>query len=175
MLAQPTGIYKTKKRFNMIDYELNIKNYKKLNLKIDGLYIKRVYGSTEGFFLEEDVKKLINYFNEEYKWDKMFDIDDVRDRIYRKHSIYVLYFNEQPIGYFFIEPFIKEKFTYLYNLYVTNIVKRPDLSPIWFVNNSIPLVFRDEWCKKITCKCDDWNMAAQNVFIKNNFTTKSLI
>lgn len=158
----------------MISYELNRRNYEKIDLKIDGLYIKRISGFTEGFFLEEDVKILINYFNEEYKWDDMFNVDDVRDRIYKKHSIYVLYLNKQPIGYFFIEPFVKEKSVYLYNLYVTNVIKRPNLSPVWFVNNSIPMIFHNDWCKKITCKCDDWNQAAQNVFIKNNFTPKKL-
>lgn len=153
----------------MIGYELNKKNYKKLNLDIGGLEIKRIHGYTEGFFLEDDMNNLICTFNKEYTWDEMFNIEDVRYRIYKKHLLYVLYFNGQPIGYFFIEPHIKEKYGYLYNLYVTKLISRPKLSPIWFVNNSIPIVFSNGWCEKITCKCEEWNKSAQNVFIENNF------
>jgi len=159
----------------MIYYELNRKDYKKLDLKMEGLSIKQISGFIHLLPLIEDIEKLINYFNQEYKWDDMFNIEDVKERIYKNHLFYLLYLDKNPIGYFFIEPAIDNRSAYLYNLYVTNVTTRPDLSPVWFVNNSLKMIFARGIFEEIECKCEIWNKSAQEVFIKNNFSEKNKI
>jgi hypothetical protein len=145
----------------MINFELNIENYDELKdltiLEYNNL-------------LSDDIKKLITYFNTEYTWDSMFDYDEVKNRIENGHFLYILYYGHECIGYVFFEPKENNEF-YLYNLYVTNVVKRPKYSPIWFVNKvlqKLPHPFT-----KITCRCEDWHNDAQNVFKSNGFTIVS--
>ncbi len=150
----------------MIHFELNKVNYNKLKENIYGLRIESVL---DILLYKEEIQNLINYFNQEYVWDDMFDFEKVKERISKDQSMYILYFKNQPIGYVFMEPIKEEKKVYLYNLYVTNVVERPDLSPVWFVNNTMKMEFERDWCEKITCYCDDWNVSAQTVFIRNGF------
>ena len=45
------------------------------------------------------MKTLIDYFNTEYKWDEMFNISDVYNRINDGHYVFIFYYKEQPVGY----------------------------------------------------------------------------
>jgi len=116
--------------------------------------------------LSNDIKLLISYFNKEYDWNDMFNFDDVQTRISKGHHLFILYYGHNPIGYVFYEPKENNEF-YLYNLYVTNQIKRPSYSAIWFVNNSIKLL--PNTFSTITCVCEDWHTAAHNTFEKNGF------
>ena len=146
----------------MINFELDIDDY----LEIHELNILNVSALIESDNISNDIKSLINFFNDEYKWDNMFNFDDVKLRLNNGHYMFVLYYDVNPIGYVFYEP-IAENVFYLYNLYVTNKIKRPTYSPIWFVNKSIKLL--PSSVSKIVCVSEEWHTAAQNVFKSNNF------
>jgi len=142
----------------MIKFELDIDNY---NL-IDELSILQYNNDS----LSDDIKKLITYFNLEYKWDSMFNFDDVVFRIKSGHLLFILYYGNISIGYVFFQPKNNSEF-YLYNLYVTNKIKRPNYAAQWFVNKSISLLPNST--TKISCICEDWHKAAHTTFKNNGF------
>ena len=142
----------------MIKFELDINDYNLIN----ELTILQYKDES----LSDDIKRLITYFNLEYEWDGMFTFDSIRDRIERGHLLFILYYGNKSIGYIFFEPITNSEF-YLYNLYVTNKIYRPSYAPQWFVNRCINLLPKP--ILKISCKCEDWHISAQNVFISNGF------
>jgi hypothetical protein len=146
----------------MINFELDTADY----LEIYELNILNVSSLITSENISNDIKSLINFFNDEYTWDNMFTFDDVKCRLADGHYMFILYYDVNPIGYMFYEPKANNVF-YLYNLYVTNKIKRPKYSPIWFVNKSIKLL--PSSVSKVICVSDKWNTAAQNVFKSNNF------
>lgn len=147
----------------MKKFELDINNFEEQpELYIMHLYNKRFLKS-----YTDTMELLIRYFNQEYKWDGMFNIKDVYDRINNGDNLFILYFNRNTIGYVWFKEIDKNTCN-LYNLYVTNVVKRPDYSPIWFVNKACSYMLK--YYKKIQCECEDWHSSAQNIFISNGFT-----
>ena len=142
----------------MIKFELDINDY---NL-IKDLNVLQYKDDLQS----DDIKKLITYFNSEYTWDKMFNFNDVTDRIKNGHLLFILYYENKSIGYVFFKPITNSEF-YLYNLYVTNKIYRPFYAPQWFVNRCIGLLPKS--ILKISCECEDWHTSAQNVFISNGF------
>jgi len=151
----------------MVKFYLDRKDFNEFDSDIFGLRIQEL---NDAFLLtmseSSDIDTLISYFNSEYKWDNMFEYEDVINRIDSNHILFILYYINEPIGYVFFEPKAKGEY-YLYNLYVTKIIKRPENTPEWFVSKVISALPSD--CKKITCYCEEWHKAAQNIFIKNNF------
>lgn len=146
----------------MIQFELNKSNYTELaDLKVISV-LNRYSLDT----ISLDVKTLIDYFNKEYRWDGMFNFDDVQTRISKGHHLFILYYGGNPIGYVFYEPKDNDEF-YLYNLYVTNCIERPSYAAVWFVNKTIKLLPKS--FSKINCICEDWHTAAHNTFEKNGF------
>jgi hypothetical protein len=142
----------------MIKFELNINEYN----AIDELSILQYKDES----LSDDISQLITYFNLEYTWDDMFKFDDVVNRIKSGHLLFILYYGNTSIGYVFFEPKSDTEF-YLYNLYVTNKIKRPNYAAQWFVNKSISLL--PKTTKKISCVCEDWHKAAHTTFKNNGF------
>lgn len=142
----------------MVKFELDINDYS-LNAELSILE----YNINT---LSDDIQKLITYFNSEYNWDGMFSFNDVTHRINKGHLLFILYYEGDSIGYVFFEPKENNEY-YLYNLYVTNKVKRPNYTAQWFVNKSINLLPKS--VSKVTCVCEDWHTAAHNVFKLNGF------
>ena len=114
----------------------------------------------------DSMQKLISYFNQEYKWDEMFTMPDVLDRISNGHKLFTLSYNNESIGYVWFKK-INKSTCYLYNLYVTNIIHRPNYSPVWFIHTTCSEMLK--YYKKIECDCEDWHNHAHNVFISNGF------
>jgi hypothetical protein len=148
----------------MKKFELDINNFEEQ----PELYIIHLYNKTFLKSYTDTMELLIRYFNQEYKWDDMFDINTVSNRISKGDNLFILYLNRTAIGYVWFNEIDKDT-CHLYNLYVTNIVKRPDYSPIWFVNKACSHMLK--YYKKIQCECEDWHNSAQNTFISNGFTT----
>lgn len=146
----------------MINFELNKNNFiEEVELNYIHLYNINFLQS-----YSDTIELLIRYFNDEYNWDKMFTINDVYDRIKNGDNLFILFLNRKAIGYVWFKE-INKDICYLYNLYVTNIIKRPDYSPNWFVNKTCAHMLK--YYKKIQCECEEWHTSAQNVFIKNGF------
>ena len=146
----------------MKKFELNSNNF----IEEPELHIIHLY---DKIFLDsytDTMELLIRYFNQEYKWDNMFKISDVYNRIQKGDNLFILYLNRNAIGYVWFREMDKDT-CFLYNLYVTNIIKRPKYSPIWFVNRVCSHMLKHY--KKIQCECEDWHSAAQNTFVSNGF------
>ena len=147
----------------MKKFELNSNNF----IEEPELHIIHLY---DKIFLDsytDTMELLIRYFNQEYKWNNMFKISDVYNRIKKGDNLFILYLNRNAIGYIWFRE-VDNDTCFLYNLYVTNIIKRPKYSPIWFVNRACSHMLKHY--KKIQCECEDWHSAAQNTFISNGFT-----
>jgi len=80
---------------------------------------------------KSDMVKLIEYFNYEYDWKDMFNINDVLIRIETNQTLFLLYYNKIAIGYVWFKEIDKDV-CFGYNLYVTNKEKRPSYSAYWF-------------------------------------------
>ena len=50
-------------------------------------------------YFTPNIQFLIDSFNKEYQWDGIFDIDEVKNRINKGHILFILYYDNQPIGY----------------------------------------------------------------------------
>jgi len=118
------------------------------------------------------MKTLIDYFNTEYKWDGMFNIDEVKNRIISGLTLFMLYYDKQPIGYIWFKE-IDKNTSYLYNLYVTNTIKRPNYSPLWFVNKTVFYIL--QYYKTITIETHEWNVAAIKIFYKSGAKSLTIL
>jgi hypothetical protein len=148
----------------MKKYQLNKENFiKEKNLHIERFEFDNIIAFE---CYKPHIQFLIDSFNTEYKWDDMFDINDAENRIVEGHILFILYYDSKEIGYVWFKE-IDKNICYLYNLYVTNILYRPEYSPIWFINETSSVMLK--YYKKIQCECEDWNTSAQNVFTSNGF------
>lgn len=112
------------------------------------------------------MQTLIDCFNSEYKWDDMFSVDDVVDRLNNGHTLFILWQNGNPMGYVFFKE-IEEDVTFLYNFYVTKVYYRDKTLPIKFVNEVCRDMFKVY--NHIELECEDWNTVAQRIFETNDF------
>lgn len=150
----------------MINFELHSKNHREFMNHINGLEIVNIFDVSKISTYKKEIKELINNFNSEYKWNEMFTYEDVINRIENSNLLFLLFYNENPIGYVFFKPQADYDF-YLYNLYVTRIIERPKKSPIWFVNKVISKLPTP--LNKVTCYCEDWHSHAHSVFFETGF------
>lgn len=134
----------------MLNFEIQ-KNKKIEKNNFDILLIKNL----ENFItIKNDIELLIMNFNDEYKWDKMFDIEDVKKRVINNETLFVLYYEKNPIGYVFMKK-INENTCYAYNLFVTKKNKRPSYAAYWFYNKVTDIILSE--FEKIQVQVEEWN------------------
>jgi len=105
-------------------------------------------------YYEPQIISLIGYFNKEYKWDGMFDIEEVKNRIVTGHTLFILYYDVQPIGYVWFKE-LDDTTCFGYNLYVTKQIDRPTNAPKWFYNKVSGIML--EKYDNIKVEIEDWN------------------
>lgn len=137
-----------------------ISTYKKVN--VTDLTIKRISNFLTDN-LTNEMETLINFFNQEYEWNNMFTIEDVKNRIKNKETLFILYYKKNAIGYVFFK-IIDDDTCFGYNLYITKKIKKPKYSSYWFYNMVTNYMLCDY--KKIKVEVDDWNWAIIDI-IKN--------
>ena len=103
------------------------------------------------------MKTLIDYFNTEYKWDEMFNITDVYNRINDDHYLFIFYYKEQPLGYRWFKK-LDNTTCFGYNLYVTKYIDRPTNASKWFYNKTSGTML--EKYDTIKVEIFEWNIAA---------------
>lgn len=113
--------------------------------------------------LTNELKTLINFFNQEYEWKGMFTIEDVKDRIQNNETLFILYYKENAIGYVFFK-IIDDNTCFGYNLYVTKKIKKPKYSAYWFYNMVTNYMLCEH--KKIKVEVENWNLTIIDI-IKN--------
>jgi hypothetical protein len=101
-----------------------------------------------------DIQLLIDYFNSEYKWDGMFDIDECENRIELGHYLFLLKLNHAPIGYVWFKE-LSNDVCFGYNLYVTKQISRPKYSPTWFYREVSGRMLQKY--NSIEVEIEDWN------------------
>lgn len=136
----------------MKKYQLNKKNYiKEKQLHIEKLELANII--TLEYFTN-NIQFLIDSFNKEYQWDGMFDINEVEHRISIGHILFMLYYDNEPIGYVWFKE-LDENTCFGYNLYVTKQIKRPKDSANWFYNKVSGVML--EKYNSINVEIEDWN------------------
>jgi hypothetical protein len=136
----------------MIHYVLNKENYiveKQLHierLELDNIIVLE--------YFTPNIQTLIGYFNEEYQWDNMFDMNEVENRITNGHILFILYYDKHPIGYVWFREIDKDT-CFGYNLYVTKQIERPKHSPKWFYNKVSGIMLKEY--NNIKVEIEDWN------------------
>jgi hypothetical protein len=133
-------------------YQLNKENYiKKKQLHIERLELDNIIAFK---YFTPNIQFLIDSFNKEYQWDDMFDIGEVKNRINKGHILFILYYDNQPIGYVWFKE-LDNTTCFGYNLYVTKQIERPKDSPKWFYNK-ISGIMLEEY-DTIKVEIEDWN------------------
>ena len=136
----------------MIHYQLNKENYIfEKQLHIERLELDNIIALE---YFTPNIQFLIDSFNKEYQWDGMFDIDEVKNRINKEHILFILYYDNQPIGYVWFKELDKNT-CFGYNLYVTKQIERPIESPKWFYNKVSGIML--EQYDTINVEIEDWN------------------
>lgn len=118
------------------------------------LHIVHIYNKMWSETYKDSLQLLINYFNEEYKWDEMFTIDDAVNRIQNGDNLFLLYVNNRVIGYVWFKELDKDT-CFGYNLYVTKKIARPKYAPKWFYNKVSGIMLKNY--KTIKVEIEDWN------------------
>lgn len=148
---------------------------------IEGLPInvKEVFDANE-----PDVQKSIDNFNQLYKWDDMFTVDVVKNRLEEKQRLLLYYLNGLLIGHLWFSnkafsidnPEINEiKFNfpeiYVYNLFVDKTKHQKTI----FDSSQYPAYcFKkliDEGYEKFHMYVDDWNVASLENSKKTGFVS----
>jgi hypothetical protein len=133
-------------------YLLNRNEYiKEKQLTIERLEFENIIAFE---YYEPQIICLIGYFNKEYKWDGMFDIEEVKNRIVTGHTLFILYYDAQPIGYVWFKE-LDDTTCFGYNLYVTKQIDRPANAPKWFYNKVSGTML--EKYDTIKVEIEDWN------------------
>jgi len=141
----------------MIEYTLKKENYnKKLSLVI-------ISDIDMFVFYKKSIENLINYFNKEYSWDKMFNMDDVELRIKNDEKLFLLYYDTEAIGYVFFKHIDKQT-CFGYNLYVTKVIHRPKDSAYWFYNEVSGIMLNTYEFIKV--EIEDWNKVVMDIVEK---------
>ena len=136
----------------MVYYQLNKENYIfEKQLHIERLELNNIIALE---YFTPNIQFLIDSFNKEYQWDGMFDIDEVKNRINKEHILFILYYDNQPIGYVWFKELDKNT-CFGYNLYVTKQIERPIESPKWFYNKVSGIML--EQYDTINVEIEDWN------------------
>jgi hypothetical protein len=136
----------------MKHYQLNKSEYvKEKQLTIERLEFENIIAFE---YYEPQIISLINYFNKEYKWDEMFDIEEVKNRITSGHILFILYYDSNPIGYVWFKE-LDNSNCFGYNLYVTKQIDRPTTAPKWFYNKVSGIML--EKYNSIKVEIEDWN------------------
>jgi hypothetical protein len=149
----------------MINFNINREDF----IDQKKLGVVRIENQIEDIHINH-MEILINYFKQEYSWDKMFKLEDVFNRLKEGHTLFILFSNKSPLGYVWFNK-LDNEIAFLYNLYVTNRIKRPKLAPIWFVNETCSQMLGSY--SSIKCECEDWNTHAQRIFTSNNFSVSN--
>jgi hypothetical protein len=136
----------------MKKYQLNREDY----IKEKQLHIERLeLGNIIAFeYFKTNIQFLIDSFNKEYQWDGMFDIGEVKNRINKGHILFILYYDNQPIGYVWFKE-LDKNICFGYNLYVTKEMERPKYSPKWFYNKVSGTMLEEYDTIKV--EIEDWN------------------
>ena len=136
----------------MVQYQLNKENYiKEKQLHIERLELNNIL--TLEYFTP-NIQFLIDSFNKEYRWDDMFDISEVENRIKNDHTLFILYYDSNPIGYVWFKK-LDNNTCFGYNLYITKKVERPKHSSKWFYNK-VSAIMLEEY-DTIKVEIEDWN------------------
>ena len=136
----------------MKKYQLNKENYiKEKQLHIERLELDNMIALE---YFTPNIQFLIDSFNKEYQWDGMFDIAEVTNRINTGHILFILYYDNRPIGYVWFKE-LNETTCFGYNLYVTKQIERPKNSAHWFYNKVSGMMLKQY--DTINVEIEDWN------------------
>lgn len=141
----------------MIEYILKKENY---NKRLSLVIVSDIDTFT---FYKNSIKTLIHYFNKEYNWDKMFNIDDVELRIKNGEKLFLLHYDNEAIGYVFFKHIDKDN-CFGYNLYVTKVISRPKDAAYWFYNEVSGIMLNVY--ERIQVKIEDWNKVVIDIVEK---------
>jgi hypothetical protein len=135
----------------MKHYQLNKENY----IEEPDLNIIHIYNKNWLESYKDSIQLLIEYFNQEYKWDDMFKLEEAVNRILVDgDNLFLLFMNTRAIGYVWFKE-IDSKTTFGYNLYVTKQIDRPVDAPKWFYNKVSGTMLQQYDTIKV--EIEDWN------------------
>lgn len=144
----------------MINFKLEPMNFNKLGIEYN---IVKIDNSNIYYFYELINNSIYN-FNEEIKWDGMFDFNEAYDRIKNGMIMYVGIQNAAVFGHVWFKDYNDGKF--LFNLFVKNKTNNKQYKGKEFISD---IIDRFEYNKIIYSEVDDWNEKSIKLFKRLGF------
>lgn len=144
----------------MIKFRLLSQDFSKLDAEYEITTISSSNLSANLNLIEE----CINNFNEEIRWDGMFDIIEAQNRITNGMKMYIGLYDNKAFGYVWFNNY--EDGRLLFNLFVRNNTAIRNYRGNEFVSNVID---KFETNKVIYCQVDEWNEKSIKLFKKLGF------
>ena len=139
----------------MINFKLEPINFNKLETKYK---IVKIDSSNISHFYQL-INDSINNFNDEIKWDGMFDFNEACNRLNDGMIMYIGMYDSAVFGHVWFKEYKDGKF--LFNLFVKNKVINKKYSGKEFVSD---IIYRFEYDKTIYCEVDEWNEKSIKLF-----------
>lgn len=144
----------------MINFKLEPENFNYLNTNYNLIAIYK-YNFTDNINL---IEQTIKNFNDEIIWDKMFDINEAKQRVDYGMCMVIVVYENKPFGHLWLKDYIDGKF--LFNLFVVNKTDNKFYTGQEFVSNVIQKVLPYE---NVYCEVDDWNEKSIKLFKRLGF------
>jgi len=114
------------------------------------------------------ITETINNFNLEIKWNDMFNLGDVKDRLSNDMTMYIGVIENKPFGHLWFKDYLDGRLSF--NLFVRNKVKDKKYTGAEFISYVLK---KYELSKSpIYCEIDEWNQKSINLFEKLGFKLK---
>ena len=126
-------------------------NYADLSDRQTNIQLKEITEKSE-------IQQCIDLFNSEIDWDKMFNLNDVMNRIKRGERMFGGYKNGELFCYCWIKENHKDDY-YIYNVFS----KKPKSLRKMGVIDMLYLVIKYHTIGKISVEIDEWNTQSQKV------------
>ncbi len=144
----------------MVHYTLNEENL----IHVENRYalIKEIFDVTDC-----DIQTTIDNFNSLYRWDEMFDEEEVGRRLENGHRFFIFYQEDLVVGHCWVNP----TNIYVYNVFVDKRYHDKTISDSTVYISILSDKLFSEGYEKIHAEVDDWHKKSQSFFERLGFNS----
>jgi ribosomal protein S18 acetylase RimI-like enzyme len=117
-----------------------------------------------------DIETTIDNFNSLYRWDGMFNQEDVVERLENGHRFFIFYQEDLVVGHCWVDPVsMSENNIYIYNIFVDKRYHDKSVSDSTVYLSILSSKLFSEGYVTIHSDIDDWHKKSQSFFEKLGF------
>jgi hypothetical protein len=129
-----------------------------IHIENSDVFVNEIFESTNC-----DIQTTINNFNSLYKWDKMFDAEEVKRRFEENHRFFIFYHKDLVVGHCWVDPNqLTPNNIYVYNVFVDKTKHDKDVCDSTVYFSKLATMLFSEGYKVIHADVDDWHKKSQS-------------